>query len=85
MYGVSVSDVGFAAAAVARAGALGLDGRFGAVVGMIICIAPVPDTMAVSVISVLFGSTSVASGVTVWVVSGLDWTPVKIPIKVTTE
>jgi len=49
MYGVSVGALGFAAAAVARAGALGLDGKFGAVVGMMIWIAPVPLTMAVVV------------------------------------
>jgi hypothetical protein len=36
IYGVSVIELGFAAAAVARAGARGFDGRFGAVVGMMI-------------------------------------------------
>ena len=68
MYGVSVGRLGFAAAAVARAGAFGFEGKLGAVVGMMIWIAPVPLSTAVAVRSV---TTTLAIGVSVcWTIAG---------------
>ncbi len=84
-YGVSVSAGVSFAAAVARAGARGFDGKLAAVVGMIIWIVLAPAAIAVAVKLALILSIIVASGVPdCWLIVAVC-EPEKMPINVMTE
>lgn len=89
IYGVSVAGVPsfepLAAAAVARAGAAGFDGKFGAVVGMIIWMVVLSVTTAVCVSASGLRSAGSAIGVIpLWSVVPLP-APRKMPTSVITE